>query len=306
MQRANTRFSRSSRFGFDLIFGKLLLIFQMPKTGSQTVEASLRQCSLPHRVIRCHFLSSVRAAELRRTIRNNRDGSTTWKQEARRQISLTAKLSTAIRLRNLLRSCGINIPQLEIVTAVRDPISVCLSSIFQNYLWFVPKPEGLTIELCREVLLRPRMFTSLEDWFDLELRPFAGLDVYDRPFPQDQGYEIYENSQTRILLYRFEALHRLSAMVRDFLGCELPATVNRNLGAHKPYAKQYEHVKENLRLPEQFVRARCSTKLARHFYSPAELAQVALTWTRSDPTPAAMLTLLPKSARTASSACHIG
>src|SRR5438105_10706901 len=37
-----------------LLFGRLLLVYQMPKTGSQTVEATLEKCSLPHRILRFH------------------------------------------------------------------------------------------------------------------------------------------------------------------------------------------------------------------------------------------------------------
>src|SRR6266404_6101237 len=43
-----------------ILFRRLLLIYQMPKTGSQTVQATLQRCSLPLPIVRLHFLSSKR------------------------------------------------------------------------------------------------------------------------------------------------------------------------------------------------------------------------------------------------------
>src|ERR1051326_1589463 len=118
--------------GWHWVFGKLLLIFQMPKTGSQTVEASLQQCSLPHQIVRCHFLSAHRMVALHRAAWTS-SASKTWKRQLHQQLAFTLRVSSAVRLRNLLRSCGIRIPKLEIITAVREPVSLALSSVFQNY-----------------------------------------------------------------------------------------------------------------------------------------------------------------------------
>lgn len=202
MQRAdNNGVGRQNGFDYGWVFRRLLLIFQMPKTGSQSVEASLQQCRLPHRIVRCHFLSSARLAELGQTLRGH-PGDAPWKHQMRQQVRQSARLILALRLRRLLRSCQINIPKLEIITAVREPIGLGLSSVFQNYLYFVPNPESLTLEKCRECLRRPRLLKSLEEWFERELQPVTGLDVYRVPFPREQGYQVYENARARVLLYK--------------------------------------------------------------------------------------------------------
>jgi putative capsular polysaccharide synthesis protein len=266
--------------GWDLVFGKLLLIFQMPKTGSQTVEASLGNCLLPERILRCHFLSSSRIAELRRlALKSNSPAA--WNQDLEGQVRLTAKISVALRIRKLLRLCRINIPKLQIITAVREPIELGLSSIFQNFLYFVQTPEELSLELCSEILQRPRMLTSLEDWFDLELKPLVGLDVYATRFPHDRGFAIYENCCARVLLYRFEALQHLDRMLCEFLGREIPQVVSRNLSQDKAYRQCYDHVKQHLRLPADFLMRHYRSKLASHFYSPRELAGFLRRWSET-------------------------
>lgn len=170
----------------ELVFGKLLLVFQMPKTGSQTVEATLQGCSLPHRIVRCHYLSSGQHAQLRRAVLAP-GGSEAWKQLAQQQLDVTGRLALAIRIRNLLRLFRFRIPKLEVITAVREPIGLVLSSLFENYLHFVSQPELLTLELCGQELQRPRLWPPLEDWFDLELKAVTGLDVYQSAFPRQRG-----------------------------------------------------------------------------------------------------------------------
>ncbi|HTL15853.1 MAG TPA: putative capsular polysaccharide synthesis family protein [Patescibacteria group bacterium] len=254
----------------------------MPKTGSQTVEASLEQCSLPHRILRCHFLSARRRAELRQVLRSPNHQSA-WKDQLGEQLNLMARISMVLRLRNLLRLCHINLPKLEIITAVREPISLGLSSIFQNHLYFVPRPEELTLELCSEVLQRPKMFTSLDNWFDFELKPLTGIDVYNTPFRFENGCAIYENSRARVLLYRFEDIQNLKGMIAGFLGCCPQSIVAKNLSQAKCYSARYEHARQHLRLPHEFVLRRYMSKLACHFYSPHELAEFVRRWTVREP-----------------------
>jgi len=114
------------------------------------------------------------------------------------------------------------------------------------------------------------MFTTLKDWFDLELKPFTGIDVYKTQFPHDRGYAIYENRFARVLVYRFEALHNLAEFLGEFMRCKINSLANRNLGASKPYAEQYRSVKESLRLPAGFVTDLYGCKMMRHFYSDQE------------------------------------
>ena len=267
----------------DLVFGKLLLIFQMPKTGSQTVEASLRNCGLAHQIIRCHYLSAARESQLRQCIESN-PRAAEWNQLLRQQMEQMGTLRVAIRLRRLLRSVGVKLPKLDLITGVREAVGVALSSIFENHAHFVSTPELLTPERCRELLIiYPGMTSLLEKWFDAEIKPIVGIDVYERPFPKLKGYAIYETHAVRMLLYRIEALDRLPIMLNEFLGCELPQVFNCNLAESKSYAEIYSCAKACVSLPIDFVHARYTDKFARHFYTPRELSRLFQQWTRGEP-----------------------
>ncbi len=283
--------SRASRTQFrqkvanfrDLVFGKWLLIFQMPKTGSQTVEASLQNTRFEHRIIRCHYLSSGREEKFRRTILEHADAPE-WSAFAREQVDQMLTLRWAIRLRRWVGLFGFRVPKLEIITGVREPLAVALSALFENHAIFAPSPELLTPERCREVLLSNGMVSSVEDWFDLELKPLTGIDIYQRPFPRRKGYAIYETGFVRLLVYRIEALGHLGQMLREFLGCEIPEIISRNEAETKHYSASYRRAKDEMSLPVEFVDARYAHKFARQFYTVRELSVFCDQWTRGEST----------------------
>ena len=175
------------------------------------------------------------------------------------------------------------VPRLEIITAVREPIGLGLAAVFENYRSFAPNPKSLTPELCSQLLQRyPGMLKSLEAWFERELKPMTGIDVYEQPFPHEKGYAIYENRFARVLVYRFEALSRLTTMMREFLGFENLSIISRNIGSAKQYGTQYTCAKTSLRLAGQFITAHCNSKLMRHFYNDEERRALERKWRCED------------------------
>src|SRR5262252_8920495 len=118
-----------------MIFRRLLLIYQMPKTGSQTVEATLQQYSLPHQIVRLHFLSSDLAEPLVAKLQSPQVPNA-WKENAQDQLIFTKKMSRIVRTRKWFRTFGLRIPKLEVITALREPIGLGLSTIFENYNYF--------------------------------------------------------------------------------------------------------------------------------------------------------------------------
>lgn len=260
----------------ELLFSRLVLIYQMPKIGSQTIEASLHHYSFPHGIRRFHYLSSALNGEVRRSVRSNGPDDA-WKCDARDQLRAVGEISRVIRLRKFLSAFGC-VPKLEVITGVRELIGLMLSSIFENYLYFAPTVEAMTVKRCRNALLHPKTFMELRHWFDLELKPFIGIDVFQNAFSTEQGYAIYENRFARVLIYRFDVLDRLPALLQTFLNWNVPTLLESNIGAKKIYAEQYRHIREKLRLPKEFVTSLYSDKMMTHFYSEAERQKLFSRW----------------------------
>src|SRR5215510_2658224 len=99
----------------DLVFGKLLLIYQMPKVGSQTLEATLLDCPINYRILRFHHLSNVLTTNAKRALKSSVSDEA-WKEKARPQIDLSVRVTRAIRWRKILTRCGVTIPKLQIIT----------------------------------------------------------------------------------------------------------------------------------------------------------------------------------------------
>jgi hypothetical protein len=85
-----------------------------------------------------------------------------------------------------------------------------------------------------------------------------------------------------VLIYRFEILDRLPALLQEFLNWNVPTLMNSNIGAKKVYAEQYRHVRGKLRLPKEFVTSLYDDKMMRHFYTEAERQRLYLKWTEPE------------------------
>jgi hypothetical protein len=256
------------------------MIYQMPKVGSQSIEATLRHCSFPYPIHRFHNLSCAIAQTLERGVSSDVPMEA-WKRKARDQLRAIGSIQDCIRRRRLFRRCGLGVPKLEVITGVRELIGLMLASIFENYRYFAPRFESLSVEKCREVLLHPKTFKTIRNWFDLELKSFFGLDVYQTSFPQSVGYATFETPFARVLVYRLENFESLLWALSQFLRWQIPELVSSNVSQSKDYARQYRFVKQHLRLPADFVSGLYESRLMRHFYSDEERHRWQAEWAES-------------------------
>src|SRR5215471_21678164 len=88
-------------FRRELLFGRIVLIYQMPKIGSQTIEASLQHRSFPCPVLRFHYLSGAFARTLRHGL-SSAQANPEWKQNAQLQLDVLRGRAGALRWRRLL------------------------------------------------------------------------------------------------------------------------------------------------------------------------------------------------------------
>jgi hypothetical protein len=281
-------------FAAGLIRRPLLLIYQMGKVGSQTIEATLHGVSGMERIFRPHFLSPE-AQAVRRRWRGLNIMPPHRRDNLHALLRESELLYSAVRARRWLRRLGVGGPRINIIAGVREPVSLLLAAMFQNHEIYFEDGGRIQAEACRDLLLlRPHVHPErrqhmddlqafVQGWFDGELKRTMGIDVYATPFPHQQGYAIYENRLARVLVYRAEALGRLGQMLSEFLGIARPTVELRNVGAAKEYAAEYQAVKERLRLPESFLRQQYESKLARHFYTEEEREQFRRRWAAQDP-----------------------
>lgn len=269
-----------------------VIIYSVGKVGSSSVAATLEATLKGRSVAHVHWL---RAEHLRADEAHYRSRARAYRGSRRvarllpRYVWLGQRLSDAI-------SAAPPGAVWDVVTLVRDPVSRNVSSFFQNLeplfdVW--PAEElkfrsaedfaGQLVELFLDSYIAGNSPVEHDPdpltWFDVELKPVFGIDVYANPFPASRGYEIYTGSNSRVLLMRLENLDRVAkAAVAEFFGTEVPDMVQRNEAADKVYADVYRRFKKLLRMPREYLDRMYSSPYSQHFYTPAELAEFRARW----------------------------
>jgi hypothetical protein len=182
------------------------------------------------------------------------------------------------------------------VTLVREPIARNISAFFQNLrlVYSYDYEQELTrkgqdavvselLDLFREeYVARPEAMRYDGDpltWFDEELKPVFGVDVFSAPFSFETGYSIYRGDGVRVLLMRLEDLGACAAKAFEaFLGIKGFRPTPDNVGASKDYGALYRAFLDKVALPEEYMDFVYSSKYSRQFYSPAELAKFRARW----------------------------
>lgn len=179
---------------------------------------------------------------------------------------------------------------LKLVSIVREPVAIALSSFFYN---FIPRNPGVDINEISDDeiiarLIKGESFSSPSfhlDWFDIEVKPLTSIDVYnDGIFPVERGYDEYFAStglrQSELLVIRLEDLSKVgSVALSGFFGTTAPEIMSqKNVGAEADYGARYTTFKQKARLPEEWVEWQLGSKYAKYFYTPSELVQFAEQW----------------------------
>jgi hypothetical protein len=181
----------------------------------------------------------------------------------------------------------------KVITLVREPISRNISSFFEildmalGYNYNSKLKEIGVEETAKELT---ELFVKKHDeyendrcltWFDCELKPVLGIDVYAREFPKSQGYEIYESESADLLLIRLENLNECAGEAfKKFLNIDDFKLVGDNIGEQKSYHNIYRKFLDSIVLPESYVDKMYSSKYMRHFYSQEETEALKLKWCR--------------------------
>lgn len=252
-----------------------ILIYQMGKVGSTTIELALRSHSRRLHVRHLHMLSDLDAieAKVRSNLKDPRD-----------------TLGEIEKGRNLLEEIRRH-PEwrINIVSLVRDPVSRNISAFFQGLSDRFPNYRvdwdagRLTLrELADSFLADEITHDAPLQWFDRQLKPVFGHDVFATPFDHQKKREIQVLPKTRLLVLRLEDLdHCMADAFQEFLGIRLEKPRSANIGDEKGYADIYRAFKSSLVLPPDYLDRMYTSKLVKHFYTPDEISRFRQTWERS-------------------------
>ena len=254
-----------------------IIVFQMGKVGSATVQESLirayKNLSIEVPIHHVHILNDLERIE----------------QGVRQERENPADTLMGIEEGKKLRQQIDSNPDgyWKVISLVRDPVARNVGTFFHNLDEFIPDwrtrhAEGrLSLEDLQNKFLEIKSIHSSPDWwFDAQLNPVFGIDVFASPFPAASGYKIYWNKpHTPLLVIRLEDLDRCAGeAMSEFLNLDNFEVIRANVGEEKEYANLYKAFKE-LPLPAEYVEKMLSTRYARHFYTDEELQRFSNRWT---------------------------
>jgi hypothetical protein len=178
--------------------------------------------------------------------------------------------------------------KLRVITLVREPVARDVSLFFfhgtriaefvDHYnkdLIAVPEIVDAFLDMSSET------GQYLLTWFDSEMKPVFGIDVFDEDFPKSRGYKIYEGKHAQLLLLKLEKLNDCARdAFEEFLGVKDISLVKANVGDNQEYGSLYRAFKEECVLPQAYLDEMYQSAYAQHFYSEEEIGQFIAKWNK--------------------------
>ena len=256
-----------------------LVVFQMGKVGSSSVTESLKEMDAPFELFHLHVLTHEGIERVHGEYRH------ASKVHHRPMIARHIVESDYLR-----RQLDRNDPGAtwKIISLVRDPVARNISTFFQSLCIYFPELCVGDQQIFSDERIPELLETYLEQWdghhtplhwFQTELDPVFGIDVYAHPFPKDKGYQIIESGAVSLLLLRLEGLNSTAGpAMEEFLGLRGLELSNHNVAEKKPYAGAYHAFKNRLRLPGAYLDTLYESEYARHFYTEREISGFRQRW----------------------------
>lgn len=252
------------------------IIFQPGKVGSSSVHASLlahhEQMGISVPIYHAHVLyNTARRIEY---VKKHRKAPARSIRKLREEHALSEKIQRRPK------------QMWNVINLVREPVAMKVSALFQVLEEYIPDWEArytqgtLPLSELDDILFHSQEMSAmgLRWWYDNEIRPLWGIDVFSYPFDREKGYQVYRQGNINLIVIRLEDLNRVAEQAfAEFMGLKGFQIVNANIGETKRYAALYQQYKQRP-LPEEYVDSFYETDFAKHFYTPAELQIFRKKW----------------------------
>jgi hypothetical protein len=261
----------------------------MGKVGSTSILFSLQALNLEMPIYQVHVLSEQGIDKFEKMY---------WGDAPRffRESLLpeTKHIFTSHFLRAQLNKSAAS-KRWKVVTLVRDPIARNVSEFFYSVdtTKFDPYlPDFYERYLTRSISTREiverfieRFHENSEDcniplrWFDVELKPVLGIDVYSRDFPKAKGCQFYEGHFADVLLLKLERVDEIvNDAFKEFLSIKKFKLLTTNTANQKRYYSAYQDFLREVNLPIAYIDTIYNSKVVQHFYSAEEINAFRRKW----------------------------
>jgi hypothetical protein len=244
-----------------------IVVFCMSKTASTAIVRAVQNAD-PRPVYKIHLLTAEGVAQA---------------EAQYRRTDPSARPRHILHASHLLRHLPTPEHPWQVVTIVREPIARAASEFFQSGERLGHLGDETTIEArCARFAMHQGIPRTI-DWFERELEPTLGIDVYAHPFDPATGYSVIETPAVRMLILRQESLPVAPQALREFLGLSHDLNLAReNEGSRKEYSDLYAAVLRDVRFPVDALDLAYGSRFAQHFYSVDEIDDLRGRWGHAD------------------------
>lgn len=236
---------------------KNVLIYQMGKVGSTTLEESLPNSKHFHTLYRrrcCQFLTD----NLLPT------------RKSRIYSDLIQKVASFLYQRRR---------HVKIITLVRDPYERNLSHFFQDlHFWLCyhiiskrVKSRRENKELIRECFENSFNFDYARYWFKEEIERFTGIKIRDCDFDHVKGIGTARKGRFSLMVVRMDKLSNCEQEISSYVDAEVRIS-RKNVGDAKWYGSLYADFKKNYRPPDEVIEKSFDADWVHLFYDKREIA----------------------------------
>lgn len=251
------------------------VIYQQGRVASTSVYESLCNVGLCNPIYHVHTLSATNAQK-------QIDAAKASKQKAFRHLYVGKMLSAALVTHKAQHEA---LPW-KVISIVRDPLAIMISLHFLNI-----KADSNAFSSDAKALAHFESMFSQDDptnwaictWFDNVFLDELGVDVYQHPFNTEKGFSIIKEDKLDILILRFDDLNQAfkNGCAEFFAASEkLFNLKHANVHKNTQYDERLSYIKKNLKVPRDFCNKVYSTKLMKHFYSPAQIEALTAKWAK--------------------------
>jgi hypothetical protein len=251
-----------------------IIVYQMGKVGSETILNSLEKITdLSHPLYHIHVLASPNIKKSLEQIRSQ-GGLPTLQLQHSQIIRAYLDENTS--------------PELKVITGVREPISQLISAFFQNIKQNHPSliqtdgtfdREGIEKHLMGVIENYDPKTAWNCNWFDNDFQSAININIYEKGFPHEKGYDIFSKNNISVLVLRLESSDIWEDAITEFLNLEEKFKIYRqNISDSKEYNTVYREVVSKLKFTTKTLNNIYSSKYCRHFYSQHMIQSFIEKW----------------------------
>lgn len=251
----------------------MLVVHQMGRAGSMTTVNTLRDAGISVPVYHTHWLNPDSVAERLEWL----------KGVPEKQQPLNVRV--ARRIADELQKGGATRRSWKLVSIFREPVGRNVSTFFlaidRFFDDFFRRYESgeIGIDQVRDTFLNTFGQGRVLEWIDREIGDVFGIDVYERDFPHDAGYQIFRKGNVDLLLIKLERLNDcFQTAFEDFLDTRIPNLALTHITEKDPSYSMYKEFLEQVVMPPDYLEQMYSSRFARHFYRPEEIRGLIEKW----------------------------